>query len=106
MHSRLEISADHPAFAGHFPKFPVLPGAVLLDEAFEIIRLERGVDLTQWQIASAKFLGAVRPGDILSMEHDAPKSGHIRFTIRAGSRAVASGSLSLEPRAAPRRAGA
>ena len=29
--------ADHPSFAGHFPKFPVLPGAVLLDEALQAI---------------------------------------------------------------------
>ena len=29
----LEISAQHPAFAGHFPGAPIVPGALLLDEA-------------------------------------------------------------------------
>ncbi len=38
MQYSLEISADHPAFAGHFPNFPVLPGAVLLDEALKVDR--------------------------------------------------------------------
>jgi len=37
VHSRIEVAPDHPAFAGHFPKFPVLPGAALLDEALQLI---------------------------------------------------------------------
>jgi 3-hydroxyacyl-[acyl-carrier-protein] dehydratase len=94
MHSPIELSTDHPAFAGHFPQFPVLPGAVLLDEALQVIQRERGIDLTQWQITSAKFLGIVRPGDALRLQHDAPKSGLIRFTIRVANRTVATGSLS------------
>jgi 3-hydroxyacyl-[acyl-carrier-protein] dehydratase len=94
MHGPLEIPRDHPAFAGHFPRFPVLPGAVLLDEALQVIERERGIDLTQWQIASAKFQDAVRPGDALRLEHNEPDDGLIRFTIRAANRTVASGSLS------------
>jgi 3-hydroxyacyl-[acyl-carrier-protein] dehydratase len=95
LHGRIEIARDHPAFAGHFPKFPVLPGAVLLDEALQLIERERGIDLTQWHIASAKFLEVVRPGDVLTLEHDIPKSGLIRFTLTCAGRTVASGSLTL-----------
>jgi 3-hydroxyacyl-[acyl-carrier-protein] dehydratase len=98
MHSRIEVSHDHPAFAGHFPKFPVLPGAVLLDEALQVIQRERGIDLTQWQIAAVKFLGIVRPGDALRLEHEFPRSGLIRFSISAADRTVASGSLSCAVR--------
>jgi 3-hydroxyacyl-[acyl-carrier-protein] dehydratase len=95
LHSRIEIARDHPAFAGHFPKFPVLPGAVLLDEALQLIERARGIDLTQWHIASAKFLDVVRPGDVLGLEHDLPKDGLIRFILRCAGRTVASGSLTL-----------
>src|ERR1700731_3175600 len=95
MHSPIQIPRDHPSFAGHFPKFPVLPGAVLLDAALQVIQRERGIDLTQWRIASVKFLDAVRPGDALRMEHIvADKSGLIRFTVRVADRTVVSGSLS------------
>jgi 3-hydroxyacyl-[acyl-carrier-protein] dehydratase len=94
MHSPIEVPTDHPSFAGHFPRFPVLPGAVLLDEALQIIQRERGIDLTRWQIASVKFLDVVRPGDALQLEHAAPKKGLIRFAIRSASRIVATGSLS------------
>jgi 3-hydroxyacyl-[acyl-carrier-protein] dehydratase len=93
LQSPIEISRDHPSFAGHFPKFPVLPGAVLLDAVLQVMQRERGIDLAQWQIASVKFLDAVRPGDALCLEH-AGTSGLIRFTVRVADRTVVSGSLS------------
>src|ERR1700688_1980914 len=94
MHSAIEVPRDHPSFASHFPKFPVLPGAVLLDAALQVIRRERDIDLTRWRIASVKFLGVVRPGDALRLEHEALSSGLIRFVVRVADRTVASGSLS------------
>jgi 3-hydroxyacyl-[acyl-carrier-protein] dehydratase len=93
MHNALCIAADHPSFAGHFPGFPVLPGAVLLDEMLRAIESARGIDLTGWRISSAKFLDVVRPGDELVLEHDAPGVGLIRFAIHAGERKVVSGTL-------------
>jgi len=91
---RLEIARNHASFAGHFPRFPVLPGAVLLDEALAVITRDRGIELIHWRLASAKFLDVVRPGDELTLEHDAPANGSIRFRIRVENRAVASGILS------------
>jgi 3-hydroxyacyl-[acyl-carrier-protein] dehydratase len=93
MQSTLEIAADHPAYAGHFPAFPVLPGAVLIDAVFAALEQARHIDLTQWQLGVAKFLSAVRPGDPLRVEHDMSDGGVIRFTIRSTQRAVATGTL-------------
>lgn len=97
MHTVLHIAADHPSYAGHFPGFPVLPGAVLLDETLRAIASARGIDLAAWQISSAKFLDGVRPGDSLVLEHDAPAAGAIRFAIHAGKRKVVGGTLSTAP---------
>jgi 3-hydroxymyristoyl/3-hydroxydecanoyl-(acyl carrier protein) dehydratase len=94
MRSRIEIPPDHAAYSGHFPGRPILPGALLLDEAVRIIECARALDLLKWQIASAKFLEFVRPGDPLSLEHEAPVNGLIRFTIRAANRPVVTGTLS------------
>ena len=94
MRSTIELERNHPAFAGHFQTFPVLPGAVLLDNALQIIQCERHIDLTQWRVA-CKFHGAVRPGDVAALEHDQPRGELIRFTIRVGERMVAGGSLTL-----------
>ena len=94
MQSAIRIAWDHPSFAGHFPKFPVLPGAILLDEILMAIESARGIEITSWRIASAKFPGLVRPRDTLILEHDAPTQRLIRFTIRVENRTVASGMLS------------
>lgn len=91
--STLSIAADHPSFAGHFPAFPVLPGALLLDEMLQAIELTRGIDLKSWHISSAKSFGAVRPRDCLVLEHEAAAPGLIRFTIRVDDRKVAGGTL-------------
>jgi 3-hydroxymyristoyl/3-hydroxydecanoyl-(acyl carrier protein) dehydratase len=93
MHSALHIAADHPAFAGHFPAFPVLPGAILLDEMLHAVELARAIDLKGWRIGSAKFIGAVRPGEQLVIEHEVFAAGLIHFTIRAENRKVAHGTL-------------
>ena len=77
----LMIGPDHPAFAGHFPGMPILPGAVLLDEALRVVELGLALDLTEWQVASAKFLESVRPGDALAIEHTPPANGAIGFTV-------------------------
>jgi 3-hydroxyacyl-[acyl-carrier-protein] dehydratase len=89
----ITIAADHPVYAGHFPNFPVLPGAMLLDEVLGAIAGERDGDLNVWQIASAKFLGAVRPGDALRIEFETQTAGAISFSVLAAGRKVLSGVL-------------
>jgi 3-hydroxymyristoyl/3-hydroxydecanoyl-(acyl carrier protein) dehydratase len=37
MESVLRIAADHPAYAGHFPGRPILPGVALLSEVMHEI---------------------------------------------------------------------
>ena len=91
----LEVAADHPAFAGHFPGSPILPGALLLDEALHVIEKDRNLDLTQWQVTTAKLLAAVRPGDALAIEHSAATDGTLRFAVRIAERTALTGILSL-----------
>jgi 3-hydroxyacyl-[acyl-carrier-protein] dehydratase len=94
MISALRNLEDHASFAGHFPGLPILPGAVLLDEALHEIEGGRGLDLAQWRVATVKFLQIVRPGDALTLEHSAPNEATIHFRIRNAGRAVVTGTLS------------
>ena len=89
----LAIDAQHPAFAGHFPGFPLFPGAALLDLALQAIQAATGTELRGWQIANAKFMDMVRPGDQPSVEFEAPNPTLIRFVVQVGDRQVASGTL-------------
>ncbi len=96
----LIVAVDHPAFAGHFPGMPVLPGAVLLDELLRILEEELGLDPSEWQISAAKFLEPVRPGDVLTVEHDSGGKT-IRFALRIENRTAVTGTLTrLQPDAA------
>lgn len=97
----LMVPVDHPAFAGHFPGDPVLPGVVLLDEAIHAVEMAVGVPLSGFQIASAKFQSRVKPGEILSIKYEILPSASVRFDIFAGARGVATGSLILAECAQP-----
>lgn len=89
----LDIHADHPAYAGHFPGRPVLPGVVLLDAALSAIGDTTGQPLQARTLASAKFLSPVTPGETLVLEHRTTPSGAIEFTISAQARVVARGTV-------------
>jgi 3-hydroxyacyl-[acyl-carrier-protein] dehydratase len=105
------VPEQHPAFAGHFPGAPLLPGVVLLDEMLRVVEEARGGAgaaaaaagvgsgagsagaASGWTVATAKFLQPVRPGDTLTLEHEALTNGAVRFAIRSAGRAVATGTL-------------
>lgn len=91
--SLLEIARDHPAFDGHFPGEPVLPGVVLLAEALALIETETGISLRDWTLESCKFHGAVRPGASVEISHAPHAGGARRFEVREQARLVASGTL-------------
>ena len=87
------VSADHPAFAGHFPGHPVLPGVVLLAEAIAAVTAATGTRVGDWTLESAKFHAPVGPGTRLAIGHSTSDTGRVRFEIRAGEALVASGAL-------------
>ena len=87
------VPVDHPAFAGHFPGQPIVPGVVLLDQAILFAEQLIGVSVAQWQIGNAKFLSPVEPGEELTFALEQKTSGAMVFSVRAAERFVASGSL-------------
>ena len=121
MHSEttLHVAPDHPAFAGHFPGTPIVPGVVLLDAAVHAaLLLNRsstaddeepgrsggctggrpgGRPIGNCQIGSAKFLSPVGPGETLTICLDTTTADDVRFEISCGSRKVATGTLALPP---------
>jgi len=89
----LTIPADHPAFAGHFPGTPIVPGVVLLDAALHAITTATGLDARAWQISSVKFLSPLGPGQSVVIEHEQLANGSIKFDVLDGSRTIVTGSL-------------
>lgn len=93
----LPIVADHPAYVGHFPGRPVLPGVVLLDAVLHALTVQLGRQAMPGQIKAAKFLSPVHPGETLTLHYTAVPAGGFRFEIRCpemdGERSVASGAV-------------
>lgn len=95
------VPLDHPAFAGHFPGAPILPGVLLLDMALQAIGTATGLALDTCEIGSVKFLSPARPGDRLEIQHRRAAGGTIRFDIVAGARKIATGSIAAQSADAP-----
>jgi 3-hydroxyacyl-[acyl-carrier-protein] dehydratase len=89
----LRVAPDHPAFAGHFPGQPLLPGVSLLAEVLEAVlddpALAAIVGLAP-RIGAAKFLAPVRPGASLTIALEPGPRG-VRFEVHEGERIAASG---------------
>jgi 3-hydroxymyristoyl/3-hydroxydecanoyl-(acyl carrier protein) dehydratase len=94
MHSvDLHIAAEHPAFGGHFPGQPLLPGVSLLAEVLEALLDNPALAAIigpEPRIGAAKFLAPVRPGARLTIRLE-PGARGVRFEIKDGERVAASG---------------
>jgi 3-hydroxymyristoyl/3-hydroxydecanoyl-(acyl carrier protein) dehydratase len=87
------VPAEHPAFPGHFPGRPIVPGVVLLDQAILFAETLLGKQVDRWQVGNAKFLSPVGPAETLVFSLQPTPRGAIAFTVKSGERDVASGSL-------------
>ncbi len=92
-HQAWTVPLDHPAFAGHFPDHPILPGVILLDEALYRIAKMHGMTPDRYEISSVKFTSPAKPGDRLLFQQTTLPNGTMRFDITSGSRKIASGSI-------------
>jgi 3-hydroxyacyl-[acyl-carrier-protein] dehydratase len=84
----LFIESDHPAFVGHFPGRPIVPGVLLLDRTQRAIEFQIGMPLEGLPVA--KFHSPAIPDEELELEYDIENS-IVHFQIRCRVRRIASG---------------
>jgi 3-hydroxymyristoyl/3-hydroxydecanoyl-(acyl carrier protein) dehydratase len=103
------IAADHPAFAGHFPGRPLLPGVVLLSLVMETLanapalQALLGAPGAALQVDNVKFLAPVAPGSSVLVTLRTQGSG-VAFELAHGPRTVARGQLRPGSAGTPARA--
>ena len=95
MEAWLQVADDHPAFAGHFPGHPVLPGAALLSMVMQALSerpaLAQRVGATP-TLANAKFLRSVGPGARLRLVF-AQQGAGLSFDVLHDGVSVARGQI-------------
>ncbi len=92
--ARAVVAVDHPAFAGHFPGRPLLPGVSLLSEVMEAVLADARAqgsaspgEASGLKVSVVKFLHPVLPGDALRIDWTRQEA-RIRFevwTVRSGA---------------------
>lgn len=88
------VPDDHPAFAGHFPGQPIVPGVVLLDQIMYLAQHSLGRNVNTWQVGQAKFLSPVGPGEVLHFGMQPGARGGWAFRVETSSGVdVAAGTL-------------
>ena len=84
----IAIPSRHPAFEGHFPGRPIVPGAMLLD--LILAAYSRPVSA----VSRAKFHQPVMPGDVLTLCFEpGARASALTFTCRRDKTLVCSGVL-------------
>jgi len=92
---KVEIAVDHPAFDGHFPGQPVLPGVALLAEVLEAALREPALAAcigSEPRLAVVKFLAPVAPGAALIIDFRLG-ARMLDWRVRDDTRDVASGQI-------------
>jgi 3-hydroxymyristoyl/3-hydroxydecanoyl-(acyl carrier protein) dehydratase len=94
---RLELAASHPAFEGHFPGEPILPGIALLDLVVGTLSVALGPG---WRVAAmpvVRWRAVVRPGETLLIQIGSlERAGHVGFEVKSGETLVSHGTLVVE----------
>ena len=89
----LQIPANHPTGAGHFPGNPIIPGALLLAEVLRSIEQAEGRNFFACNVKAAKFLHPARPGDLVEIEYARSAQGTIEFQCAVAGTKVLSGGI-------------
>ena len=92
----LQIAADHPTAAGHFPGNPIIPGALLLAEVLNAISNAEKMHVVSCNVKSAKFQHPARPGDCVDIEYAFSATGAIDFKCAVAGTRVLSGLISTQ----------
>ena len=93
---RIKVAEDLACFPGHFPGFPILPGAVQLDWAMLLARQFLNVSGKFAGMEQIKFQSPILPGNIVSLNltYETEKN-RLGFSYRREEKPCSSGYILL-----------
>lgn len=92
----LTVPPDHPAFAGHFPDRPILPGVVQIDWALRLADQYLSTGCPAACDYQVKFRRLITAGEALSLDLRLIRErGVLDFSYRVGDAAASSGRVRI-----------
>ncbi len=96
IHAQVQVRADSPWFAGHFPDFPVLPAIAQVSMVVDMVARDCGLPLYLQSASRIKFKRLVAPDAGLSLLVRAgAEPNQYMYRISEGAEEVSSGTLFL-----------
>lgn len=89
------IQASHPSLEGHFPNNPIVPGVVILDEVFNIVKQLKPA-LTIATIAMVKFTHPLLAEQCVTVELKEKSETAVSFTCSYNDIKLVTGQLTLK----------
>lgn len=85
INAMIEIDPLHPIFKGHFPDVPVLPGAIMMQMAKEILEESEQKSLIIKKVGQIKFLQMLNPQKekLVNWEMDIVSRNEGEYKIKA-----------------------
>ncbi len=74
------FAGDHPTQPGHFPDYPLIPGAVLLEEILSAIRQSEPLSYPL-EVIQVKFMQPVRPDHSVTIRWCAQALDQFKFEL-------------------------
>ena len=92
--NRFRIPPEHPAFPGHFPGAPIVPGVVLLDQVLAAAESWLCCTVQPTGLPRVKFLAPLLPGEEAKLSLELADA-ILKFEISRGGEAIAAGLFKL-----------
>ena len=89
---KFRIATGHPAFPGHFPDRPIVPGVVILDHVQQAIEREHGAITAPVRLAQVKFVQPLLPEQDAEIAIETATRGW-KFRVQSGDALIASGDI-------------
>lgn len=94
---RVAVPDRHPAFDGHFPGHPVLPGIAHLAIVAHVLGEITGRGARMAAVPLLRLRRPVVPGDVLEVRITWPSKGEpCEFEVRRGEERLSNGIVSLD----------
>lgn len=87
---KITLNANHNLYQGHFPKFPLLPGAVQIELIQELLEKSLGEKLSLKTAKNIKYLGMINPSEhpslIVDLQWNIEDIVKLKATIKSSAK--------------------